>query len=397
MKNKVVVDTNALLQHIEVLDIENSIIIPEIVLHELDKLKVGITDTAFRARQAVRKLKSKTDIFYDHEFGKQHSAAQLSNDDVIVACAEFHDASLISGDFLAQLKAKSLGVDVYEPDDAYSEDSYCGYKEITMSESEMAYFYENRNINKYNLLTNEYIIIIRESGQPVDVKKWNGKEFVDCAEKNLSTVAMGKFKPLDMHQIAAIDSLITNDITLLRGKAGSGKSLLAFAYAMHQLEKGRINKLICLVNPVPVRGAQEIGFYKGDKNEKLLQSGIGNLLISKLGNKEEVEALIATGRLVLIPFVDIRGYDTGDKSLVWISEAQNLSVDLMKLGLQRIGKGSQIIIDGDDKTQVDSDSYAGINNGIKRTSTVFRGEQLYGEVEFKTIYRSKIAAIADRM
>jgi predicted ribonuclease YlaK len=379
---------------------EGDKIIPEIVLHELDKLKIGITDTAYRARQAVRKLKSLDNIIYDHRFNKQHeSILQGNNDDCIVECAKEHGAILVTGDFLVQLKAKAQGIEVYETEGKYEEDSYCGFKVVTLDDDELSGFYMNteKNINPYGLQINEYIIIKNLDGKEVDCWKWNGKEHVKFVEKNLSTIALGKFKPLDFYQKAAIDSLSSNDVTLLRGKAGSGKSLIALNYAIHQLEKGKINKIVCFVNPVAVRNAQPIGFYKGDKNEKLMQSGIGNLLTSKIGDKNEVEALLTSGKLVLLPFVDIRGYDTGDKSLVWITEAQNLNVDLMRLGLQRLAQGSQMIIDGDDKTQVDNDSFAGINNGIKRMSNVFRGTNVYGEIEFSKIYRSKVAEIADRM
>lgn len=69
----------------------------------------------------------------------------------------------------------------------------------------------------------------------------------------------------------------------------------------------------------------------------------------------------------------------------------------MKLALQRIGEDSICIIDGDDKTQVDSVEFAGNNNGMKRASKIFRGSDLYGEVELKTIHRSKIAELAQKM
>lgn len=55
------------------------------------------------------------------------------------------------------------------------------------------------------------------------------------------------------------------------------------------------------------------------------------------------------------------------------------------------------IIDGDYTSQVDSYMYQGCNNGMKRISEVFRGQEFYGEVELKNIYRSKIAEIADEM
>ena len=69
----------------------------------------------------------------------------------------------------------------------------------------------------------------------------------------------------------------------------------------------------------------------------------------------------------------------------------------MKLILQRIGEDGICIIDGDCDTQVDDIAFAGANNGMRRASKVFRGEEIYGEVTLQNIYRSQIARIAERM
>ena len=85
------------------------------------------------------------------------------------------------------------------------------------------------------------------------------------------------------------------------------------------------------------------------------------------------------------------------KAGIFISEAQNMDINLMKLSLQRIGEDSVCIIDGDDCAQVDSKEFEGNQNGMKRASKVFRGSRVYGEVTLKNIYRSKIAKIAEKM
>ena len=95
---------------------------------------------------------------------------------------------------------------------------------------------------------------------------------------------------------------------------------------------------------------------------------------------------------------DIRGYDTsGMRAGVYISEAQNMSVNLMKLALQRIGEDSICIIDGDCKAQVDDIQFSGSNNGMRRVSKVFRGSDIYGEITLQNIHRSKIAKLAEKM
>ena len=135
--------------------------------------------------------------------------------------------------------------------------------------------------------------------------------------------------------------------------------------------------------------------YPGSRTEKLLDSQIGNLLESKLGDRVAVERLIDDGQLVLLPMSDIRGYDTtGMNAAIYISEAQNLDIELMRLALQRIGEDSICILDGDSNAQVDLSMYAGDNNGMRRVSKVFRGADFYGEVTLLNIHRSKIAQLA---
>ena len=130
----------------------------------------------------------------------------------------------------------------------------------------------------------------------------------------------------------------------------------------------------------------------------MMDSQIGNFLSSQLGDKYGVEQLIASNKLVLLPFSDIRGYDTSNmRAGIYITEAQNLDTTLMKLALQRVGKDCVCVIEGDDKEQVDDFHFAGKNNGMKKLSKVFRGTEVYGEVEFKNIHRSKIAEIANNI
>jgi predicted ribonuclease YlaK len=149
---------------------------------------------------------------------------------------------------------------------------------------------------------------------------------------------------------------------------------------------------------VATKGAAKLGFYPGSRTEKLLDSQIGNFLTSKLGHRMAVEKMIDDGQLILLPMSDLRGFDTsGMNAAIYITEAQNLDIELMRLALQRIGEDSICIIDGDARSQVDLDAYAGANNGMNRLSEVFRGDDCYGEVVLKNIHRSHIAELAQKM
>lgn len=130
----------------------------------------------------------------------------------------------------------------------------------------------------------------------------------------------------------------------------------------------------------------------------MLDSQVGNFIASKLGDRVEAQRLIDDGKLDLIPMSDVRGYDTsGMKVGVYVTEGQNLSLELLRLALQRVGEDSIVIIDGDNETQIDLPEYTGANNGMRRMSEVFRGEDFYGEVKLMNSYRSRIASIAQKM
>ena len=208
----------------------------------------------------------------------------------------------------------------------------------------------------------------------------------------------GKIKPKDIYQQIAMDSMMKNKLTMIRGAAGTGKSYLAFGYLFYLLEKHEIEKIVIFCNTVATLGSAKLGYYPGSRDEKLLDSQIGNLLESKIGDKSYVERMIEEGDLILLPMSDIRGYDTtGMNAGIYISEAQNLDIELMRLALQRIGEDSICILDGDSDAQVDLSIYGGNNNGMRRVSEVFRGDPVYGEVTLQNIHRSRIAKLAQQL
>lgn len=94
------------------------------------------------------------------------------------------------------------------------------------------------------------------------------------------------------------------------------------AFLLNALERNKIDKIIVFCNTVATKNSAKLGFYPGTRDEKLLDSQIGNLLSSKLGDKMMVEKLIDENKLVLLPLSDIRGYDTtGMRAGIYISEA----------------------------------------------------------------------------
>lgn len=280
------------------------------------------------------------------------------------------------------------------------EDSYDGYLEAILDDQQMAEFYSNPTTNTLNALSNQYVVIKNLEGDVVDTLVWRNSQYKKLNYKTLSSIWFGNVKPIkgDIYQAMLCDSLLNNQITMVRGPAGSGKTFLSLAYLFNQLEKGKIDKIVIFCNTVATKNSAKLGYLPGTRDEKLMDSQIGNLLISKLGDRFEVEKLVQDQKLILLPMSDIRGYDTtGMNAGIYISEAQNLDIELMKLALQRVGEDSIMVVDGDDTTQVDDYHFEGSRNGMKRLSIIFRGEDVYGEVRLKTIHRSKIAEIANKM
>lgn len=307
-----------------------------------------------------------------------HAAAHRLNDIVpITFCTD---------DICCKLIASNIyHLPVCSTADILHTDNYTGYKEVVSTDAaKHAALYENPTANIYDLLPNQYIILYDKDSNVTDMFRWTGETHVKVDYKSFKTMMFDtvKAKNGDVYQKLAFDSLANNKITMLHGPAGTGKSYIAMAYMFKLLESHKIDKIIVFTNPCATTGAAKLGFYPGTRDEKLLDSQIGNMLGAKLGDKMMLERMLNENKIQLLPFSDIRGFDTtGMNCAVYITEAQNLDIEMMRLALQRIGEDCIAIIDGDYEAQVDMAAYSGSNNGMRRLSEVFRGSDFYGEVK----------------
>lgn len=394
---------------------EEVFVISNITIAELENIKNAQNkddDIKFKARRILELLdtnENKYNIFqYLKDWDKAietHSFIPLNNDARILMSAyqysmEKEPVIFVSDDLNCRQIAKTFYKLNTEKSD-YEDSSYTGYKEVKITDDQiLANFYDSiyKNNNMYNLLKNEYIIIKDKDNKIIDKYKYTEYGFNKVIFHTLKSRQLGEIKPKDEYQNIAIDSLYTNKITMLRGSAGTGKSYLALGYLFEKIEKHEIDKIIIFCNTVATCGAAKLGYYPGDRTTKLLDSQIGNFLASKLGARCEVERLVSEGIIELLPMSDIRGYDTtGMRAGIYITEAQNLDIELMRLALQRVGEDCICIVEGDDFAQVDSPLYAGSKNGMKRLSQVFKNHSVYGEVLLKNVHRSKIAQLANNM
>lgn len=374
----------------------------ETTVKELEDIKTSGKKTEeirAQARNVVRLIEQNIDNI-------QFAAADESDTgdlSIINAClrVQHTDESVlfVTDDILCRLVARIKGVKVaiVETDDKAW--TYKGYMTVQLCDEAMAEFYSNLQKNSFNCLCNQYIRILNQDGDLVDLRKWNGTEYVGCYNKGLKSLAFGdKLKPRDEFQRMAVDSIMSNTLTLLSGKAGSGKSLISLAAIFHLIEKGsNYDRVVVLTNPCKVRGVADMGYYTGDAQKKMMQNSIGNILITKFGDRYIVDQLINQEKLKLVSMADCRGMEIRDNEILYVSECQNASVDTIKLILSRASQGCKVILEGDFDAQVDSWMYEGRNNGMKRIVEKLQGEDLFGYVELPNVWRSKLAELAQKL
>jgi PhoH-like ATPase len=404
---KYVADTNVLINNPSLLDGYDNIVILNHVLRELDKLKLSDGIKSYKARVGSRYIDNN---LYRIEFDftdyrvKDYRLDPIYEDNKIIQACINNDYTLLTYDRNMKHVAMGYGVNVVDLSgkiDGFTE--FKGFKEVYMTQDELHKLYQSLSDNQCNLLVNEYLFVYDDLSEDLlDMFKWDGTMLYSLRNHknklnfNIITDEFGEFTPYDAHQMAVVDSIRSNKVTVVRGAAGTGKSLLTLNTAWKYVEDEGY-KLVVFVNPTPLKDSQEIGFYTGNRLEKLLQSSVGTMLKSKFGDEQVIIQHIQKGDLEILPFVDIRGYDTGDsKTIIWVLEAQNSTSELLKTGLQRGGCNTKTVIDGDYHAQVDKDVYSAMN-GMKRVSEVFRGKSLYGEIELQKIRRSDVAEIAELM
>jgi phosphate starvation-inducible PhoH-like protein len=159
-----------------------------------------------------------------------------------------------------------------------------------------------------------------------------------------------KFKiTLNEEQKEAKAKILSNTLTLLAGKAGSGKTLLACQIALEKLFMKEAEKVIITR---PTVSKEDIGFLPGDLREKMdpwVQPIYQNMFA--LYDKVKIEKLIEDGQIEIVPVSFMRGRTFLD-SIIIVDEAQNVTHEQMEMIVTRIGLRSKMIICGDDH-QVD--------------------------------------------
>lgn len=271
-------------------------------------------------------------------------------------------------------------------------EEYLGFKEVTLSDEELALIYQKTPGYNLGCLRNEYLVVHNKNGDIADYFRWNGTHFVQVPYKQINSRFSGKVKPRNIQQCLALDMPYNPEITInmLGGKFGTGKTFIMAATAMDLLEKGAFDKLIYVRNNIEVKDSKPIGHLPGTANEKLMPFAMP--LADHIGGVDALELMIDQGKIEIVHFGQIRGRDLKN-SIIMCSEVENMTKEHIQLLIGRVGEGSVLWLDGDVK-QVDMEVFRK-NSGMQIALERLRGHQRFGYVKFLKTERSETAAMAD--
>lgn len=276
-------DTSALLEN--PFPSEDPVIISSVTFQELEELKYR-ENTRSKVQNLLRELKKHPwELFlFKEEYlaPLREKGVTLSNNDAkILASALAYDVFRHPDEtvFVTQDLAQARIANLFFGEDSIEEyyprvEEYTGFCELTLSDEELAQLYELPSANPCNLLTNQYLLARNKLGEEVDILKWNGEKLVSIDTRPINTKWWGKITAFkgDPQQRMAIDSLHSNQLTVIRGCAASGKSYLGLGYMFSLLEQHKIDKLYIFCNPVASRDAARLGFLPGSRENKILDS-----------------------------------------------------------------------------------------------------------------------------
>lgn len=272
-----------------------------------------------------------------------------------------------------------------------AETQYTGYQEICLTDEQFNQLYSQGTIDGYNFLENEYLIAKDEAGRIVDKLVCHDGKLTEVRYQTLKNNFLGTVKPRNTQQHFVIDTLLdpNSKIKLIKGVYGSGKDYLMLAGALQLIDKGKFDKIVFVRPNVSVRGLPEIGALPGTADEKLAWTLAP--LYDKVGGEEGVQMLLSRGALESVPLLFIRGRSF-ENSIIYVTEGQNMTTEIAKLIIGRIGEGSELWINADthqtDKKMFDDDN--GVNKMIERLA----GNKLFSYVYMPKTERSSVAELA---
>lgn len=403
-------DTSAVL-HGELKNNLDKIYISPITLMELENIKTnGKNDNIkYLAREAVRDILTFQNVFVEtppqkaiDKILKKYPFLSDINDHRIICEAAWlvsqttAQVTFVTCDAAQSLFSKqitNLTTHYIDKNNTVINSNYCGWGKYYPTEEEMVLLYSNPRMNVLNCRINEYAEIY-EGQELKDILRWDGSTYKPLKYQEIKNRFLNEtIRPKNLEQKMAFDLLQNSDIPvkLIPGTVGAGKDFLMLTHALDLVQRGIMDKIVFIRNLVPFKDAPEIGYLAGSLQDKI-EWGMGPLA-SILG-EEGLDEMREQGIIEAVNLGFIRGMQW-DRTILYVSEGQNITGGGYKLLVSRCGKDSQLWVNGD-TFQTDAKKFEE-NNGINRLINSLSGDPLFGVVKLIKTERSATADLASHI
>jgi len=438
MKKTFVLDTNVLLHDPRAIFSfqDNDVVIPIVVIEELDKFKKGIDEMGRNARQVSRildsyRMKGKLSQGVQLEGGgnlrvelNHQSPQHLPNeliaskaDNRILATAlnlckgqECLPVVLVTKDTNLRIKADALGLTAedYETDNITIDELYSGETEVEVGPGEIDEFYAKGEIpaagSKVPSFPNQFVLL-KNSANPSQTALGRYSK-IKSAYVHIMNTKHGVWgvNARNKQQQFALDILLNDDIRLvtLVGRAGTGKTLLALAAGLEKTIEQRTYQRLVVSRPVFPLG-KDIGFLPGDIEEKLrpwmqpIRDNLDFLMgsspaVQRGKSRKDLQSFFDLGMIEVEPLTYIRGRSMPNQYLI-VDEAQNLTPHEIKTIITRAGEGTKVVLTGD-PYQIDNPYIDSSSNGLTFVVERFKEESISGHITLVKGERSDLAELA---
>jgi PhoH-like ATPase len=435
-----ILDTNVILHDASCIHQfqEHDVVIPLTVIEELDHFKRGNQVINLNAREFARTLDSMTGqaIFNGGvSIGKNRGKVRIAitkgisseirdvfkedtpDHRILTAAYEWSKkyknttVILVSKDVNLRMKAKAIGI----LSEDYTTDRIRNVEELYSGKEIVEGFDDNSIVRLFQppyeitvkqiikklpgeLIPNKYYIF-RNVNRSVLACIDQNKELIRKIDKN---VIYG-IKPRNAEQTFAVDALTNVNIPLvtLTGKAGTGKTLLALASALHVKKNYR---QLYIARPIVPLSNKDIGFLPGDVQSKIepyMQPLWDNLKViqdqfpENDKQSQQITSMIKEQKIVIEPLSFIRGRSL-QRIFFIVDEAQNLTPHEIKTIITRAGSGAKVVFTGD-IYQIDHPYLDSQSNGLSYLIDHFMGQKLYAHINLEKGERSELAELASNL
>ncbi|HOK40840.1 MAG TPA: PhoH family protein [bacterium] len=437
-----ILDTNVLLYDAQALFQfgDNDVILPMIVIEELDRFKRRPDEIGQNSRLASRfldELRAKGKLNEGVELpgggklkieleNKNKSDlptgldASISDNKILTLAYNLmketeNEVILVTKDINLRVKADVLNIKAedYKKDKVDIKTLYPGVRELEIEEEvikslrEYSFikFEEFKKYSKEEFYPNECIILQNRKNKEDNVYCYYNRKRNMLIKNNYTKGKIWGIKPRNKEQYFAFELLLNDEINLvtLLGFAGTGKTLLALAAGLKKVVDDGVYTKLLVSRPIIPMG-RDIGYLPGDIEEKLrprMQPIADNLefLFKESGyfksSGNEFQDLIDEGVLEIEALTFIRGRSIPNQFII-IDEAQNLTPHEVKTIITRVGNNTKIIFTGD-PYQIDHPYLDSNSNGLTYLVEKFKDQEIAGHITFNKGERSELAEIAAKI